>query len=115
MRTQAQVTLEPKRSRASTAAARTVTVAVASSPVTTTSGVRSDDISSRSASTAARRSQVSGSCTVISANVSRLRIDELTIVSEASLSFGTTRRDPSAARMNVYVTPISSTTPSTPA
>ena len=51
---------------------------------------------------------------VISANVSRLRIEEFLMVSEASFSFGTTSRASSSVRMNVYVRPISSTTPASP-
>ena len=37
----------------------------------------------------------------------------LRMVSEASFSFGITNRESSSVRMNVYVSPISSTTPST--
>src|SRR5581483_7925247 len=86
---------------ASGAAARTVIVARSSSAVTTTPASCSDETSSRSASIAAARSHASGSCMVISAKVSRLRIVELTRVSDASLSLGTTSREPSDARMNV--------------
>ncbi len=49
-----------------------------------------------------------------SAYVSLPRIDALRMVSEASFSFGTTILEWSAVRMNVYVRPISSTTPSSP-
>ena len=50
---------------------------------------------------------------MISAAFSVLRIVRLRMVSEASFSFGITQRVSSSVRMNVYVSPISSTTPST--
>src|SRR6185437_7411612 len=93
---------------------RTTTVALPFNPVTLTSGSRSPATASRSSSTTARRSLSNGTCTVISATFSRPTIVELRIVSEASFSFGITRRAPSSVRMNVYVRPISSTVPGMP-
>ena len=46
-----------------------------------------------------------------SANFAALRIVELRMVSEASFSFGITSRALSSVRMNVYISPISSTAP----
>ena len=60
------------------------------------------------------RSELNGSCTVISARWARSTIVALWMVSEASFSFGTTSLVSSSARTNVYVSLISSTTPSTP-
>ena len=48
------------------------------------------------------------------AYLAALRIVELRMVSEASFSFGITSRALSAVRMKVYMSPISSTAPSTP-
>ena len=50
-----------------------------------------------------------------SAYFAALRIVELRMVSEASFSFGITSRALSSVRMNVYMSPISSTAPPTPA
>ena len=55
-----------------------------------------------------------GTCTVTCAYLAALRIVELRMVSEASFSFGITSRALSSVRMKVYISPISSTTPSTP-
>ena len=94
-----------------TAAARTVTTAFPSRDERTTRPPSKSEISSRSASTAVSTSCVSGTWTWISATVSALRMVEFRMVSEASLSFGITSRAPSSRRMNVYVSPISSTWP----
>jgi hypothetical protein len=76
---------------------------------------RSPGASALRSSTSERRSAVGGTCTETSANLAALRIVELRMVSEASFSFGITRRALSSVRMNVYMRPISSTTPETPA
>ena len=55
-----------------------------------------------------------GTCTVTSAYFAALRIVEFVMVSEANFSFGITSRALSSVRMNVYISPISSTEPSTP-
>src|SRR5436190_9167908 len=91
-----------RRSRASAstslaAAARTTTVALALRSVTYTS----PSVASRSLSTTAVRSLLKGTCTVISATFSRLRIVALRMVSEASFSFGITSRSPFSTRTNV--------------
>jgi hypothetical protein len=52
---------------------------------------------------------------VTSAYFAALRIVELRMVSEASFSFGITSLALSSVRMNVYISVISSTAPSTPA
>ena len=49
-----------------------------------------------------------------SAYFAALRIVEFVMVSEANFSFGTTSRALSSVRMNVYISPISSTAPDTP-
>ena len=48
------------------------------------------------------------------ASFSRLTMEAFLMVSEASFSFGITSRTSSRVRMNVYVNPISSTTPVVP-
>ena len=63
---------------------------------------------------ALRRSWLSGTCTVISACCALFLMEEFRIGSEARLSFGITKREPSDVRMKVYVSPISSTTPHVP-
>ena len=93
--------------------ARSVRVGDPSSELTKTSS-RSPGTSERRASTSGRRSTEGGTCTVTSAYFAALRIVELRMVSEASFSFGITSRALSSVRMNVYISPISSTAPSTP-
>ena len=84
-----------------------------SSELTNTSS-RSPGTSCRRVSTSERRSAERGTCTVTSAYFAALRIVELRMVSEASFSFGITSLALSSVRMNVYISPISSTPPSTP-
>src|SRR5438105_1720353 len=83
-----------RRSAAFSSSAQALTVIVARSAraLTKTAPSRSLEASSRSRSTAARRSLWMGICTVISASLSRLRIVEFRMVSEASFSLGMTSR-----------------------
>ena len=106
----ARAARRPARSRSTPAASGS---ASPSSELTKTSS-RSPGASARRASTSERRSAEGGTCTVTSAYFAALRIVELRMVSEASFSFGITSRALSSVRMKVYMSPISSTAPSTP-
>src|SRR5581483_11185605 len=87
----------------SSARVRIVTVALSARSLTKTSGSRSSMHSARSRSMTVSRSELKGTCTVTSARWALVTIVELRMVSEASLSFGITKRVSSSARMNVNV------------